>query len=137
MKNLEFQATKEAKPETNPKIVILKKYQDFLDTFLRKNSDILLFYQKYNLNIILKEEKKHNNTFLYIMLLEKLYIMKYYLEFYLTKRFIQASSAYYLSPVIFVKKLSRKIWLSINYQKLNIITKNNQYSIFFIEKILA
>ena len=36
MRNLKFQVIKKAKPETDPKNIILKKYYDFLDIFLKK-----------------------------------------------------------------------------------------------------
>ena len=56
MKNLEYQVEKEAKSKTNPKTIILEKYQDFLDVFSQKNSDILFSNQKYDHKIILEKE---------------------------------------------------------------------------------
>lgn len=56
MKDLEFQATKEARPETDPKCVVLKEYYDFLDVFSKKDSDTLLPYWKYDHKIIIEEE---------------------------------------------------------------------------------
>ena len=50
IKNLEFKAEKEARPETNLKTIVLEKYYDFLDVFLKKNSDILFL----NKNIIIR-----------------------------------------------------------------------------------
>lgn len=63
MKNLKFQAAKEAKPETNLKSVISEEYYYFLDVFSKKNSNTLLFHQKYNYKIILEEKQKHNYVF--------------------------------------------------------------------------
>ena len=59
IKNLEFQAVKEARPETNPKSVLPKKYHNFLDTFLKKDLDIFFSYQKYDHKIILEEKEKY------------------------------------------------------------------------------
>lgn len=55
MKDLEYQAQKKARSETNLRNIISEKYQDFLDVFFKQNSDTLLSYQKYNHKIILEE----------------------------------------------------------------------------------
>lgn len=44
MRDLEYQAKKEAKPEINLKNIIQKEYYDLLDLFIKKNSDIFLPY---------------------------------------------------------------------------------------------
>ena len=49
------------------------------------------------------------------MSLEELDIVKYYLDSYLAKGFIQTSSIPYLSPVLFVKKPGRNILFCIDY----------------------
>ena len=59
------------------------------------------------------------------MLLKELDVVKRYLDSYLAKEFIQASSALYLSLVIFAKKISRKIRFCVDYQKLNFIIKKD------------
>ena len=56
MRNLKFQAKKEARSETNSKIVLLEKYYDLLDVFSKKNLDTLSLYQKYDYKILLEEE---------------------------------------------------------------------------------
>lgn len=48
IKDLEYQVEKEAKPETDLKNVILKEYYNFLDIFLKKDSNTLFSYRKYN-----------------------------------------------------------------------------------------
>lgn len=48
MTNLRFKAEKEARPESDPKIIIPEKYNNLLDVFLKKNSDTVLSYQKYD-----------------------------------------------------------------------------------------
>ena len=50
---------------------------------------------------------------------------------------MQESSAAYSSSVFFVKKLGEGIPFCVYYQRLNTITKNDQYSIPLIEKTLA
>lgn len=44
IKDLQYQAKKEARVETNPKIIIPKKYHNFLDIFPKKNSDNFFLY---------------------------------------------------------------------------------------------
>ena len=62
---------------------------------------------------------------------------KWYLDFYLVKKFILTSLVSYSLLVLFVKKLRKEIEFCINYQKLNTITKKDCYLIFFIKEILA
>lgn len=63
MKELEFQATKEAKLETDLKSVIPEKYHDFLDIFSKKDLDTFLFHRKYDHKIILKKEHQYGYAF--------------------------------------------------------------------------
>ena len=137
MKDLEFQAEKEARPETNLKTVVPKKYYDLLYVFSKKDSDTLPSHRKYDYKIILEKEQKHGYASLYKMLLQELDAVKHYLDSDLVKGFIQASSALYLSPVLFVQKLSGGIRFCVDYQRLNTITKKDQYSISLIKEILA
>ena len=56
MRDIQYQAEKEARAETNPKSVVPQEYHDFLDVFSKKNSDTLPPYQKYDHKIHLEEE---------------------------------------------------------------------------------
>lgn len=69
IRNLEYPAEKEVKPEINPKNVVSKKYHDFLDVFSKKNLNTLLSYQKWNHKIILEEEQKDGHIAIYKILL--------------------------------------------------------------------
>ena len=109
MRDLEYQAEKETKPETDPRTVVPAEYHDLLDIFSKKNSDKLPPHQKYDHKIILEEKQKHGHAPLYKMSPQELDAVKYYLNLHLAKRFIQASSASYSSPVLFVKKPGRRI----------------------------
>ena len=125
MRDLEFQAEKEARPETNPKTVVPEEYHDLLDVFSKKDSDTLPPHRKYDHKIILEEEQKHDHAPLYKMSLQELDAVKRYLDSHLAKGFIQASSAPYSSLVLFVKKSSREIRFCVDYQRLNAITKKD------------
>ena len=85
MKDLEYQAKKEARPKTNPKSIVLEEYHNFLDVFSKKNSDILPFHQKYDLKIILEKDQKPGHALLYKMSTQELNIVKCYLDSHLTK----------------------------------------------------
>ena len=56
IRDLKYQVEKKAKLETNPKNIIPEKYYNFLNIFLKKNSDTHSFYQKYDNKIILEKE---------------------------------------------------------------------------------
>ena len=56
LRNLEFYIIKKVMPKTNLKFIISKEYYNILDIFLKKNLDILSFYQKYDHKIILEKE---------------------------------------------------------------------------------
>ena len=63
--------------------------------------------------------------------------VKRYLDSHLAKGFIQASSASYSSPVLFVKKPGGGIRFCVDYRRLNAITKKDRYPIPLIEETLA
>ena len=71
------------------------------------------------------------------MSLEELDVVKRYLNFYLAKRFIQASLVSYSLPVFFIKKLGGGIWFFVDYRRLNAIMKKDCYPIPLIEKTFA
>ena len=88
MRDIQYQAEKEDRAETNLKSVVLQEYHNFLDFFLKKNSDILPPYQKYNHKIYLEKEQKSGYAPLYNMFFEKLDAINWYLDSYLVKKFI-------------------------------------------------
>ncbi len=68
---------------------------------------------------------------------EELDVVKRYLDFHLAKGFMQASSASYSLPLLFVKKSEERIRFFVDYRRLNAITKKNRYLIPLIEETLA
>ena len=67
----------------------------------------------------------------------KLQKIKEYLEKNLKKEFISFSLISYASSVLFVVKLNESLRFCVNYRKLNVVTKRNQYSILLIKETLA
>ncbi len=88
MRDIQYQAEKEAKAKTDPKRVVPQEYYDFLVVFSKKDSDTLPLHQKYDHKIYLKKEQKPCHVPLYKMSLEELDTVKQYLKSYLTKGFI-------------------------------------------------
>ena len=137
MRDLEYQAEKEAKPETNPRSVVPEEYHDLLDIFSKKNSDTLPPHRKYDHKIILEKQQKPGYVPLYKISPQELDAVKRCFDSNLAKGFIQISSALYSSPVLFVKKPDRGIQFCVDYWRLNAITKKDRYLIPLIEKTLA
>ncbi len=137
MRDIQYQAEKEARVETNPKSVVPQEYLDFLDVFSKKDSDTLPPHRKYDHKIHLEEEQKPGHARLSKMSPEELDAVKRYLDSHLAKRFIQTSSASYSLPILFVKKPREAIRFCVNYRRLNAITKNDRYQIPLIEETLA
>ena len=71
------------------------------------------------------------------MSMNELKAVKKYLEDNLNKGFIQTSSALIVSSVLFVQKSEEKLRFYVNYRKLNVITKKNQYLLLLIEETLT
>ena len=56
MRDIRYQAKKEARAKIDSKYIIPQKYHNFLDICSKKDSDILPPYCKYDLKIHLKKE---------------------------------------------------------------------------------
>ena len=67
----------------------------------------------------------------------KLQKMKEYLEKNLKKEFISFNLILYALSVLFVVKLNESLRFCVNYRKLNVVIKRNQYSILLIKETLA
>ena len=104
MKDIQYQAEKKARAETDPTSVIPQEYYNFLDVFSKKDSNTLPLHRNYDHKIHLKEEQKPGNAPLYKIFPKELDAIKRYLDSHLAKEYIQASSASYSLPVFFVKK---------------------------------
>ena len=59
-----------------------------------------------------------------------------YLMENLKKGFIIPSSALYASPVLFIKKSNGDLQFCVDYQKLNALSKKDQYPLPLIDEIM-
>ena len=138
MKNIKYQLNKTAKTPTNPKTMIPKEYHKFLDVFSKKASDTLLPHSKYNYQIrLLKGYRNYGNNSLNKMSEPKLQFVKKFLEEYLNKGFIKASSASCFSQIMLAAKSGEDIRFCANHRRLNKFTKKDAYLILLIEETLA
>ena len=71
------------------------------------------------------------------MSMNELKAVKKYLKDNLNKSFIQASSALIASSVLFIQKSEEELRFYMNYRKLNVIIKKNQYLLLLIEETLT
>jgi hypothetical protein len=71
------------------------------------------------------------------MSLNKLKVLKKYLDKNLSKGFIRASSSPVASPVIFVKKPGGGLRFCVDYRGLNALTIKNQYLIPLLQETLS
>ena len=67
----------------------------------------------------------------------KLQKIKKYLEKNSKKEFISSSLIFYALLVLFVVKLNKSLRFCVNYRKLNVVTKQNQYLILLIKETLV
>ena len=71
MKDIQYQAEKEARVETDLRSVVPQEYHDFLNIFSKKDLDTLFSHQKYNHKIHLEEEQKPGHARCYTRCLLK------------------------------------------------------------------
>lgn len=62
--DLEFFVATKTKPKINPESIVLEELYNFLDMFLKKDSDTFLSHKKYDYKIILEIKQKYNHTLL-------------------------------------------------------------------------
>jgi len=112
------------------------EYHDFLDVFSRELTDTLSKRRLYDHKIQLQKSKTSIFESLYDMSQDELRVLKKYLKNNLVKDFIQASSFFAISSILFVKKPSEELRFCVNYRDLNAMTVKNRYSLPLIREIL-
>jgi hypothetical protein len=119
--------------------MISTKYHDFLNVFFKEVADILSSHKKHDHRIKLEKdhESNHEYTSLYNLSEEELLLIKKYFKEYLNKNFIESSTAFYASLILFAKKSNDELRFCVNYKKLNVIIKKNRYSISLIAEMIA
>ena len=119
-----------------------RKIFDFLKRFESvfnfKKIDKLFFHRVYDHKIELtKDSKQLFRNRVYSLSSKKFEIFQKYLHDNLQKEFINSSKILYASSILFVVKSNEQLRLCVNYRKLNVIIKRNNYFISLIEKTFA
>ena len=112
-----------------------KRFENVLNS---KKTNKLFFHRFYDHKI--EFTKNSNQLFrnrIYSLSLKKFEILQKYLHDNLQKKFINSSKTFYVSLILFVVKSNEQLRLCVDYRKLNVIIKRNNYSISLIEKTLA
>jgi len=112
------------------------EYHDFLDVFSYELINILSERRFYDHKIQLQKSKTSIFESLYDMSQDELRVLKKYLKNNLIKDFIQVSSFFAISLILFVKKSSEELRFCVNYRDLNVIIVKNRYSLLLIREIL-
>ena len=100
--------------------------------------DTLSEHSKYDHRIqFLEGYKNYGNSLFHAMFELKLQFVKKFLEENLKKRFIEASSAPCLSPIMLAVKPGRGVRFCVDYRRLNELTIKDAYPILLIEETLA
>ena len=117
-------------------MLLFLEYHDFLNIFSCELMNTLFERHFYNHKIQLQKNKTSVFKSLYDMSQDELRILKKYLKNNLIKDFIQVSSSFTISLILFIKKSSEEFRFCVNYQDLNIITVKNRYSLSLIRETL-
>jgi hypothetical protein len=139
-KDLEIQLKKQDNNiVTDSKSVILCEYHDFLNVFFKEKANVISFHKKHDhrIELLFEKKKDHEYAFLYNLSEKELQLIRKYLKKHLNKDFIESSTAFYASLILFVKKSNDELRFCVDYRKLNVIIKKNRYSISLIAKTIA
>ena len=123
--------------QKNLRTKVPKKFYDFLDVFDRKAAEVLSLNRTYDHKIEIDSDEPLSKSQLYLMLQFKLQKMKEYLKKNLQKGFIILSNASYASLILFAQKSNGDLRFCVDYQKLNSLTKKDQYLLPLINETLA
>ena len=134
---LEEQLQAEGQDDKQVAQKLLQWHASYTDVFFKAASDVLLIHRPHDHKIILEKKSNLRYSSLYKMTTEELKAVKKYLEENLHKGFIEPSQAPFTASVLFIWKENSALQFCIDYQKLNALTKKDQYSLLLIDKTLA
>ena len=123
--------------QKNLRTKVPKEFHDFLDVFDRKAAEVLPPNRTYDHKIEIDSDEPLLKSRLYPMSQFKLQKMKEYLKENLQKGFITLSNASYASLILFAQKSNGDLRFCVDYQKLNSLTKKDQYSLPLINETLT
>ena len=110
-------------------------FKQFENVFNFKKIDKLFFHKFYDYKIELtKKSKQLFRNRIYFLSFKKFEIFQKYFHENFQKKIINSNKTLYASFILFVVKSNEQFRLCVNYRKLNVIIKRNNYFILLIEK---
>ena len=127
------------------KTIVEKLKRKVFDFFKRfeivlnfKKIDKLFFYKFYDHKIELIENSTQLfRNQIYFLSFKKFETLQKYFHENFQKKIINSNKTFYVLFILFVVKSNDQFRLCVNYRKLNVIIKRNNYSISLIKKILV
>ena len=112
----------------------LKRFKNVLNSKKTKN---LFFHRFYDHKIELIDDLiQLSRNKVYFLFSKKFETLQKYFHENLQKDFINSSKTLYVSSILFAIKSNDQLKMCVNYRKLNVMIKRNNYSIFLIKKTL-
>jgi Reverse transcriptase (RNA-dependent DNA polymerase) len=102
-------------------------YHEFADVFSRQKADTLLPHQDCDLKISINEGVKIPVSPIYLLSEFELKTLWEFIDENLKTGFICPSDSPFGAPVLFIKKKDGSLWLCVNFQWLNAITRKDKY----------
>jgi hypothetical protein len=99
--------------------------------------DIFPEYSPNNFFFTFRDRTKYKDSRGYPLILLENKRIRDYIIIYFSKGFIAISLVFYITPILFIKKLGGRICFCVDYRKLNIITKKDTYPIPLIKETLV
>ena len=119
------------------KVIVLTKYADFANIFLKKSAEVLPECTKLIEHAIkLEESKQLFYGSVYSLSPIKLETLKTYIKTNLANNFIWLSKSAAYALIFFVCKLNDSFCLYVDYQGLYKLTIKNQYLLSWISEFL-
>ena len=117
-------------------MIISEVYYRLSEVFSEVQTETLSPHCKEDHAIELLKKTTLSFDFMYNLSVKKLKVLWEYLNTNLENRFIQSLWSSAETSVLFALKSDRELRLCVNYQSLNVIIKQNWYSLSLIDKIM-
>ena len=111
-------------------------FHDLLQAFDLITTENLSSYYFYDHKIDLIDDSHIMRSRVYSLSYLKLMKLKKYLKENFRKNFINLNNVSFFSLILFVIKFNKEFCFCVNYRKLNVIIKRNDYFIFLINETL-
>jgi len=116
--------------------VVPPDYHNYADVFSKVKASELPLHRDYDLKINLEEGTSPPLGTLYSLSLVELSALRTFIGKNLNTGFICPTTFSHTAPVLFVKKKDGSLWLCIDFQGLNKITKKDHYPLPLISDLL-